>query len=374
MNKKVLFLTLRVFSATGGIEKVCKVVSLALSELCPAIHCRQIQVYSMYDEDSDADKKYIDPSLFKGYNQNKLHFSWAAIWGGIKSDVVILSHINLLSIGYIIKLISPKTKIILYAHGIEVWGPLSGLRKKMLHKCDTIIAVSHFTKEKMITQYGLANEKISVINNCIDPYLPALNSKQKDTVLQERYHLSSSNIVLLTLTRLSSKELYKGYDHVLISLKHLKDKFPNIKYLVVGKYDDIEKDRLDEIIREHSLQQYVIFTGYIPDEELAKHYCLADIYVMPSKKEGFGIVFVEAMHYGLPVIAGNKDGSTDALCNGKLGILVDPDKQEEIDSAIEKIILNSKQYLPDHNLLNDAFSFESYKNKLTSALNKLQSI
>ena len=183
-----------------------------------------------------------------------------------------------------------------------------------------VLAVSEFTKQKMIQQYNLAEEKIIVINNCIDPYLPVQAQKQKDETLQKRYGFSYNDVVLITLTRLSSKELYKGYDHVLISLNYLKERFPNIKYLIVGQYDAAEKKRLDEIIKQHSLQQYVVFTGFIPDEDLAKHYCLADIYVMPSKKEGFGIVFIEAMHYGLPVIAGNKDGSVDALCNGRLGI------------------------------------------------------
>jgi phosphatidyl-myo-inositol dimannoside synthase len=360
MNKKVLFLTLRVFSATGGIEKVCKVVSMALNELS-----QNLQVLSMYDNTTEVDKKYTGAAIFKGYNQQKLKFVWDAIFKGIKMDIVILSHINLLSIGYLIKLLSPKTKIVLYAHGIEVWGPLSGLRKKMLHRCDTIIAVSNFTKEKMMAQYGLANEKVCVINNCIDPYLPVISHKEKDELLKKRYNISGSDIVLLTLTRLSSKELYKGYDSVLIALTHLKNQFPNIKYLIVGKYDIAEKNRLDKIISDHSLQQYVVLSGYIPDEELAKHYCLADIYVMPSKKEGFGIVFIEAMHYGLPVIAGDKDGSVDALYNGKLGILIDPDDQEEINNAINNIILDRVKYLPDRNLLAEAFSFSNFKDKLS---------
>ena len=190
-------------------------------------------------------------------------------------------------------------------------------------------------------------------------------------MLQSKYGFAADDIVLLTLTRLSSKELYKGYDHVLLSLNHLKNTYPTIKYLIVGRYDDGEKKRLDAIIQQYSLESYVVFTGYIADEALADHYCLADIYVMPSKKEGFGIVFIEAMHYGLPVIAGNKDGSADALCDGKLGILVNPDEQEEINDAIEKIILNKEQYKPDDKLLSELFSYESYKKKFSFILQQL---
>lgn len=184
----------------------------------------------------------------------------------------------------------------------------------------------------------------------------------------ERYGLQQNNTVLFTLTRLSSKELYKGYDHVLYSLKGLKAKFPGIKYLIAGMYDESEKKRLDTLIDNASLKDHVIFTGYIPDEELAALFSLADVYVMPSKKEGFGIVFIEAMYYGLPVIAGNKDGSADALQNGKLGMLVDCDNQAEIESAIEKVIRSREFYKPDAGLLDELFSFKTYKEKCTAVL------
>lgn len=371
MNKKVLFLTLRTFSATGGIEKVCKVVSMALNNMSTEKQISGLEVSSMYDTAADIDEKYIDSTLFSGYGQQKMKFVFDALKNGRNSGIVILSHINLLSIGYIIKLFSPKTKLVLFAHGIEVWDGLSVIRKKMLRNCDLVLAVSNYTKEKMLQQYNLSHKKISVLNNCIDPYLPKPLKKEKDEVLQKKYGFSNDSIILMTLTRLSSKELYKGYDRVMISLHHLKESFPNIKYLIVGKYDAVEKGRLDEIINKYSLQQYIVFTGYIPDEELAKHYCLGDVYVMPSKKEGFGIVFIEAMYYGLPVIAGNKDGSVDALCNGRLGILVDPDSQPEIDAAIEKIILNTEQYKPDDAILSAAFGFNNYKGKLYSVLNAL---
>ncbi|MBA7664368.1 GDP-mannose-dependent alpha-(1-6)-phosphatidylinositol monomannoside mannosyltransferase [subsurface metagenome] len=78
----------------------------------------------------------------------------------------------------------------------------------------------------------------------------------------------------------------------------------------------------------------VILTGYVPDNKLVDYYNLCDVFVMPSKKEGFGIVFLEALACGKPVIAGNKDGSVDAILNGNLGALVDPDNLEQITESI----------------------------------------
>ena len=95
---------------------------------------------------------------------------------------------------------------------------------------------------------------------------------------------------------------------------------------------------------------------------------MADIYVMPSMKEGFGIVFIEAMNYGLPVIAGNKDGSVDALLNGELGLIVNPLEINEIKIAIEKMIKNKSLFIPDRSKLMTNFSYESYKLKFETIL------
>lgn len=190
MHSGILFLTLRVFSATGGIEKVCKVVCKALNELkTEASPKSELRVLSMYDAPKDVEEKYLPAAFFKGYNQQKIHFVNDAVKQGIKSNVVILSHINLLSIGYLIKLFSPKTKLVLFAHGIEVWGPVSSLRKWMLKQCDLILSVSLFTKNKMVKDLGLAENKITVFNNCIDPYLPTPVTTGRDEVFKKNMGL-----------------------------------------------------------------------------------------------------------------------------------------------------------------------------------------
>jgi len=366
MPDKILFLTLKTFSFTGGIEKVSRIAGKALFEMTET--SGGLIVYSMYDSPEDVDEKYIPQKNFKGFGKKKLQFTIKSIQAGIKSDVVILSHINLLPIGFIIKLLSPKAKLLLFAHGIEVWKHFSPRQKKMLEKCTRLLAVSRYTKQRMIRFNQLPENLFDILNNCLDPFLkPPLNAP-KNKELLKKYGFKENDIVLMTLTRLSSKEKYKGYDKIIEAVHILLKEYPNIKYLIIGKYDRAEKDRLDKIIKAYNLSDIVEFTGFLPDEFLAEHYNLADVYVMPSEKEGFGIVFIEAMYYGKPVIAGNKDGSVDALCNGELGFLVGPDNEEEIIGAIRKVINNKNVFLPDYDLLMDNFSYPVYKDKLNKIL------
>src|ERR1035437_4830747 len=366
-HKKILFLTLKVFSATGGIEKVCRIVGKALYESEET----NIRIFSMYDNEMDADMRYFPASIFKGFNAQKLKFIYFSIKEGIKNDIIILSHINLLPVGYLIKLFSSKTKLLLFAHGIEVWKTLPQWKIKMLKKCDRILAVSNFTKEKLKSVNDIDDKKCTVLNNCLDPFLPKQKSVSNKSVLQKRYGFTDKDFILITVTRIASDEQYKGHGKVIESIANIIKEFSHIRYLIVGKYDLSEKTRLDNIIARYNLQNAVIFTGFIADEELPDHYKLADVFIMPSYGEGFGIAFIEAMYYGLPVIAGNKDGSVDALLNGKLGVLVDPDNPEEITSAIKKVINNRSAYKPDQTLLMQNFSYEVYKEKIEEALKNL---
>lgn len=365
----VLFLTLRVFSATGGIEKVNRIVGKAIHKL-GLESGNKAKVYSMYDKKDDVDEKYFPKQIFRGFSTNKLEFVYKSIKQGKKCDVVILSHINLLSVGYLIKLFSPSTKIILITHGIEVWMPFSGFKKRMLEKCDLIVPVSTYTKDIMIKQNGFNENKFHVLNNCLDPFLPEPVTGEKSPALLAKYGFKKDDIILMTLTRLSSKEKYKGYDKVLIAVRDLAISYPNLRYLIVGKYDAAEKKRLDEITDALGISKLVVFAGFVPDEELADHFNLADVYVMPSKKEGFGIVFIEAMYYRKAVIAGSGGGSVDALNGGKFGLLVDPDSQEEITDAIKKVIINTNAYIPNHELVMQKFSYPVYRQKINELLSQ----
>lgn len=318
----------------------------------------------MYD--AMADEQYISRQKFSAFHGNRWLFVIQNLISSFKKQEIILGHVNLAIIGVILKFIQPSIKLTVICHGIEVFEPLTGLKKKLLQKADRVLAVSNYTKEQLIHIQNVDAEKIHVFPNTLDPYfqLPALF--HKPVYLQERYGIHKDQSILFTLTRLNSEEGYKGYDKVIRCLPELKTKGHQFKYIIGGKADAKEQAAVESLIASLGLQQHVTLAGYIADEEVTDHYLLADVFVMPSKGEGFGIVYLEAMACGVPVIAGNKDGSTEALQFGKLGTLINPDSEEEITTAIQMVLQqNRKPQLLQQQMLS-YFSFDHYQQRIST--------
>lgn len=364
-QRKVLLLLLTAFSQTGGIEKFNRAFMKALDSLKKPLRLQNAAA-SMYDD--AADQQYSGQQPFHAGKGKRLQFVYAAFVNALRHDVVILGHLNLALIGVLIKLISPKKKLVVICHGIEVFTPVSGLKKKVLQKADRILAVSTYTKNQLIEQQQLPAEKITVFPNTIDPFFQLPAAFSKPVYLQQRYGISEDEKVIFTLTRLSSKEGYKGYDTLMRALPGLLHKGIRFKYILAGKADAVERARMQQLIKELQLEAHVVLAGFIADEEVIDHYLLADVFAMPSKGEGFGIVYIEAMACGLAVIAGNKDGSTEALQFGKLGTLVDPDNVEEVADALVRVLQQETQPAKVQQEMLEYFSFEQFKKRLQQVI------
>jgi len=361
----ILILNLVAFSQTGGVEKVSRILAKAGCDIAKESGQSIINL-SLYDD--KADSRYCPEEFYKGFNQNKIKFVIEAIIKGRTSKHLVLTHINLALPALLIKLVNPRVKIHLIAHGIEVWNPLTRLQKALLQSCSQILSVSNYTKNRILSQLRLKENKIKILNNCLDPFYKAVTTFDKPVYLQERYGIKENDQVLLTLCRLSSSEKYKGYDKVIEAIAGIEEK-QYLKYLLLGKYDSLEYKRINDIISKHNLQNNIILAGFVKDEELTDHLLLGDLFIMPSIKEGFGIVFIEAAAAGLAVISGNKDGSVDAMLNGELGSMVEPSDLASIANAIQKTLKSPPDPEKQQLLALSNFSYEVYKNNLKQHLN-----
>jgi glycosyltransferase involved in cell wall biosynthesis len=311
MDKKVILFTLQSFSTTGGVQKMARTLSHSLFVLAQQLQWN-FEVWSLYDKNADLMERYVSAGHFHGFGHNRLKFSVKILLQSRSYDTVILSHINLALVGVVIKALNPKCQVVLVAHGIEVWRPLSKIKNILLKRCDQVICVSNFTRKQIINLHKTAPDKCVVLNNAVDPFIKLPEKFLKPQYLLNRYGLTSGNQIVFTLTRLAYTEQYKGYEQVIKIIHTLKKSFPAVRYVLAGKYDEL------------------ILTGFINESELTDHFLMADFFVLPSKKEGFGIVFIEALACGLPVISGNADGSNDAVRNGELGKSINADDPGEL--------------------------------------------
>ncbi len=360
----ILFTYLTAFKGHGGIEKFNKALILALENL--TIDKHKLSIISSHDTRSD--KNYLkNNNIFYSFNGNKINYFFSILKHLKHNDVLILGHINLAIIGYIFKLIYPKKCLLIIVHGIEVWLPLNYIQSRVISKATKILAVSNYTKSQLLKYNHIDENKISVFPNTIDPYFYSPTDFTKNSSLLKRYNIDSKQKIIITVCRISSDEGYKGYDKVIESIPLIENALENFCYLIIGKYDKNEKKRLDSLITSLNIKNKVIFTGYVAEKELIDHFLLGDVFVMPSKNEGFGIVYIEAMACGIPVISGNIDGSVDALKNGTLGSLVAPENLTDITNAIVKALKNTLSNDEKLDLIKNvraSFDFNEYQKRL----------
>lgn len=298
-------------------------------------------------------------------------FAWQLFSKGLfqKPDLIITTHVNFSPVGNWLKQIA-GIRYWIIAHGVEVWDIERPNLKKALENCDQVLAVSNYTRERLLREQHLSSDQVVLLPNTFDANRFAI--KPKPTRLLEKYNLQPDQPIILTVNRLCATETYKGYDKVLEALPKIQGKIPSAHYIIVGKGDD--RDRLENYIQELGLEDSVTLAGFVPDEELCDYYNLCDVFAMPSKLEGFGIVYLEALACGKPCLGGNQDGAIDALCNGKFGTLIDPDNVDEIAQTLIKILQrnypNPLIYQPQalREKVIEIYGFEKFQSTLAKRL------
>jgi len=242
-------------------------------------------------------------------------------------DIVFCGHLFMAPLAAAVaKLL--RAKLWVQVHGIEAWQALSELHRKSIGTATLVTSVSRYTRRRLLQWVAIDPTRVKVLPNTVDPrFQPGPKS---DTLLDR--HRAHGKKVLMTVGRLASSERYKGHDRVIRALPRVLSNHPESIYLIVGDGDD--RARLEALAVEIGVAENVGFAGHIDAEQLPDYFRLADVFVMPSTGEGFGIVFLEAMASGIAVIGGNQDASLDPLADGVLGTAVDPTSQEQLACAI----------------------------------------
>jgi glycosyltransferase involved in cell wall biosynthesis len=219
---------------------------------------------------------------------------------------------------------------------------LKPVNKYIWKKAKRVIALSEGLKTTALN--SATNQPIGVIPNGVetDIFKPVPGQSK-----------SSKKLRLITVSRLINR---KGIDHILKSLSELKDDDITLLVVGTGNYESY----LKKVCHQLGLDNTVTFYGYCPRERLSQLYNKADVFILPSLAESFGIVFAEAMACGLPVIGGRTGGVPD-LVKEDNGILVNPGKIDDITNAIITLktncALREKMGITNRKKVVDAYSW-----------------
>lgn len=203
--------------------------------------------------------------------------------------------------------------------------------QKSFSRANKVITISHFAKKKLV-EIGIPEDKIVVIPNGVD--IGKFNPRLDFFPIRKKHNLENKKIIL-TVARLGE---HKGHANVIRALPRVLEKVSEAIYLVVGSGK--EEGRLKGLVKELGLEDRVVFTGEVKEEEIPLYYMACDVFIMSSDIEGFGIVFLEANACGKPVIGGRSGGIPDAIIDGKTGLLVDPFDVNQIADALVKLLTN----------------------------------
>jgi phosphatidyl-myo-inositol dimannoside synthase len=326
------------FGGFGGISRFNRDFLSALN-VCPLVE----RVHALPRVVSEAIEERIPEAVVyeRRAARSRVFYAFAVIrraLQGPRADLVICGHINLLPLAWVAARLA-HARLALVIHGHEAWAPSSHrLSNLLVKRIDAFVAVSRYSAERFAQWSGVPKAREFILPNCVD--LHRFQPCERDPVLVDRYGLKSM-IVMLTVGRLAADERYKGVDEVIDVMPRLLRQLADLRYLVVG--DGSDRGRLEAKARALGLADYIIFAGRITEAEKVAHYNLADIYVMPSHGEGFGIALIEAAACGIPIVGSSVDGSRDALLDGQLGRMVDPTRLDDLVLAIEAAI-NARQH------------------------------
>jgi phosphatidyl-myo-inositol dimannoside synthase len=320
---RILSLVTDGFGAEGGIARYNCDLMTALSQSDRVTKVIVLPRFALAAAETPAKVRQLAPSANKGM------WSCRALSCVAKErfNVVFCGHLNAVPLAYAAARLA-RAKLWVQVHGIEAWHPRGRLHRSAIDGAKLVTSVSRFTRHKLLSWAKVPPHRVRVLPNTVGPsYFPS--EKRRDLV--EKHALDGKRVIL-TAGRLSLSERYKGHDRIMRALPEVIHQVPNAVYLIVGAGDD--RQRLEQLAGESGLTGRVVFAGHVPAGRLSDYYSLADVFAMPSTGEGFGIVFLEAAACGLPIIGGNADGSVDALGDGQIGCLVDPESHEQVTAAL----------------------------------------
>jgi phosphatidyl-myo-inositol dimannoside synthase len=275
---------------------------------------------------------------FTGSERGKARFAVTALRAARRrAKLVVATHPNLAPVAQALRVFAQEAKTVVCAHGMEVWEPLSGWRQRVLRTTDLILAPSRDTANHVEFEQEVPGERIRVLPWALDP--------QFEDLLKTRALLTPpvdfpEGRVILTVGRWLAEERYKGMDTLITALPRLLTEWPDLQVVAVGEGDD--QGWLEGIAEGRGVRRHVHFLSGLSYPEIAACYSACEVFALPSRGEGFGLVYLEAMACGKPVIGGAHGGAPEVIEDGKTGYLVQHGDVSQLATSLETLLSDAE--------------------------------
>ena len=307
-----LLLTPEIFASEGGITRILQLYLRALCE--SAEPNRGVRLLALNDTAiSDDDLRRCAPNGLDAVHacgRSKSRFIRAALRMSRGCDQLVCGHVALLPVAWLARRLNPRLRYYVVAHGIEVWRPFNTAERVALRGAEKIFCVSDYTRRELRKHCPLPEGRAVVLHNALDP----------NFAITAGTPLAECAPIILMVTRLTYADRYKGVQHVIEAMPAIRAAIPTATLRIVGRGDDVP--RLQSVSDELGLGHAVKFLGFIDDRRLAEEMRSCRLFALPSKKEGFGLVFLEAMAHGRPCLGARAGGIPEVITH-ETGTLVD---------------------------------------------------
>lgn len=352
-----LLLCPELFAREGGIQRILR---LYLKALCDAASTDdEVRLVVLNDRilPEEGLVRYGGDRLTQHHacNRRKVAFATQVARSSAGTDRIVCGHIGQLSIARLGRVRRSRVPYYLVAHGVEVWRPYNVAERLALRGARRILCVSDYTRREMQRHIRLPDSRFVVVPNALDPcFAPEAGECPTDP----------AEPLILTVARLEPGENYKGVDHLIEALPAVRRAVGGVRLRVVGTGGDLE--RLQHLANEHGVGGAVEFAGRVHDAALREAYRTCTLFALPSRNEGFGIVFLEAMAHGKPCL-GARAGAVPEIVDAASGVLVQFGRVGELASALTWALQHS--WNPDQ-IRSRAmeFSYPLFRERLSRAL------
>ena len=321
--------------APGGVQRAGRHLAAVLTEFAASqeMDCR---IFSLNDSPelhrlSVGDREFV----FTGCDRGKGRFTASAMRATRRrAKLVLAAHPNLAPVTQTMRLAAPRLKTIVCAHGIEVWEPLSALRRRALSHADVVLAPSRSTAEHLAARQKVAFERIRILPWALDPQFESFLARPP-APLPANF---PAGRVILAVGRWLADERYKGMDTLITALPRLLTRYPDTQLVLVGEGND--REWLERIAEHSGVRRHVHFLSAISYAELDACYAACEIFALPSRAEGFGLVYLEAMARSKPVIGGAHGGAPEVIVDGVTGYLVQHGDALQLSTSLNTLLSN----------------------------------